>query len=142
MPKGNPAPAKKKSRKSIAVQPTKTPNVRNKMLTPPPPKVPVVKDKKYKAAGSVPADDGRIRGAVSINGGTSGQSTRPLPGDQARYLNLAIINMGEALTTLGNLMQRGATPGKPVAEVKLALLRALAALDGEAFVPPPNEINT
>lgn len=52
-----------------------------------------------------------------------------------RYLNLAMINIGEALTELGNIRQRGAVPGADCANVKLALGRALAALDGRMFEP-------
>lgn len=54
-----------------------------------------------------------------------------------RYLNLALINVGEAITELGNIRQRGATPGADCANVKLSLHRAMAALDGAIYVPPP-----
>lgn len=59
-----------------------------------------------------------------------------------RYLNVAMINLGEAITELGNIRQRGATPGRDTANVQLALLRAQAALAGVSFVPPPDNKNT
>lgn len=59
-----------------------------------------------------------------------------------RYLNSALINLGEALTELGNIRQRGGTPGSDCANVKLALLRATASLNGEPFTPPENNKNT
>jgi hypothetical protein len=54
-----------------------------------------------------------------------------------RYLNLAMINIGEALTELGNVRQRGHGPGPEYANVKLALRRAAFALDAAEFVPLP-----
>lgn len=58
-----------------------------------------------------------------------------------RYMHSAFINMGEAVAALGNLMQRGqAKPGSDVMTVKLALLRAIASLEGVPYVPPPGVI--
>lgn len=56
-----------------------------------------------------------------------------------RYLNLAMINIGEALTELGNARQRGGYPGGDMANVRLALRRATFALDGAEYVSPPND---
>jgi hypothetical protein len=53
-----------------------------------------------------------------------------------------MINIGEALTELGNIRQRGATPGRDCANVKLALMRAMFSLDGQPFVPPPDSKDT
>lgn len=56
-----------------------------------------------------------------------------------RYLNLALINMGEALTEFGNIRQRDGLPGpsgKDYAQVRLALLRAISALDAEPWIAP------
>ena len=56
-----------------------------------------------------------------------------------RYLNLALINMGEALTEFGNVRQRQGQPGAAggdYANVRLALLRALSALDATPWVAP------
>lgn len=58
-----------------------------------------------------------------------------------RYLNLAFVNMGEAITRLGNIRIRGARTGNDTMEVQLALSRALAALRGEVYVPPPDNKN-
>lgn len=58
-----------------------------------------------------------------------------------RYLNLAFVNMGEAITQLGNVRIRGARTGNDTMEVQLALSRALAALRGEVYVPPPDNKN-
>lgn len=58
-----------------------------------------------------------------------------------RYLNLAFINMGEAISQLGNVRLRGAQTGNDTMEVQLALRRALAALRGEVYVPPPDNKN-
>lgn len=60
-----------------------------------------------------------------------------MPTEPDRYLNLALINLGEAITQLGNLRQRGVAPGPETTEVQLALLRATAALKGELYVAPP-----
>lgn len=61
---------------------------------------------------------------------------------EQRYLNLALISTGEALTELGNIMQRGAKPGTDTANVKLALTRAMFALDGRPFEAPANSTTT
>jgi hypothetical protein len=56
-----------------------------------------------------------------------------------RYLNLALINMGEALTEFGNVRQRSGLPGPGggnYVNVRLALLRTLSALDATPWVPP------
>ena len=58
-----------------------------------------------------------------------------MPGD---YLDLAIINLGEAITTLGNIRQRGGKPGSDFADVQLALRRVSFALDGVPYEPPPD----
>jgi hypothetical protein len=54
-----------------------------------------------------------------------------------RYLNLAMINMGEALTTFGNMRQSGVPPGTGYTAVTLALLRAISALNGKLWEAPP-----
>lgn len=51
-----------------------------------------------------------------------------------RYLNLAVINIGDALTTIGNLRQRGKVAGEAMTEPVLALRRAIAALEGRPWV--------
>jgi hypothetical protein len=52
------------------------------------------------------------------------------------YLNLALINLGEAVSMTANLRLRGHAPGdhefRPVEE---RLLRAAAALRGEIYTP-------
>jgi hypothetical protein len=56
-----------------------------------------------------------------------------------RFLNLALINMGEALSEYANLRQRGATPSdpnRPFGTVQLKLRNAIAALGGEVYVAP------
>lgn len=54
-----------------------------------------------------------------------------------RFLNLAVIEIGEALTLIGNLRQRGLT-AKPenYALVVLKLSVAVHAVVGETFVAP------
>lgn len=54
-----------------------------------------------------------------------------MPTDDDRYINLAIINIGEALTTIGNLRQRNCTPGDDFNGAKDKLRHAIAALDGQ-----------
>lgn len=61
-----------------------------------------------------------------------------MPTTEERYLNNAAINMGEAMTELGNLRQRGVVPGSHCNTVIIALERAIAALKGEAYQPPPD----
>jgi hypothetical protein len=53
------------------------------------------------------------------------------------YINLALINIGEATATIGNLLQRDTPPGS-YGTAKLALQRAVAALDGKPYEPPPD----
>jgi hypothetical protein len=57
-----------------------------------------------------------------------------------RFLNLVLINFGEAITEFGNVRQRGGKVGRDYANVRLSLLRALSALNGELWTAPPNEI--
>jgi hypothetical protein len=65
-------------------------------------------------------------------------STRPSKEDQ--YLNLAQINLGEALARIGNVRNMGGTIAEnSYAEVQISLLRASAALMGCVFVPPIND---
>lgn len=56
-----------------------------------------------------------------------------------RYLNLATINLGEAMTELGNLRTRGVAPGSGYSTVLLALRRAEFALQGIPYVAPQND---
>lgn len=65
-----------------------------------------------------------------------------MPDINERYLNLAMINIGEAMTELGNIRMRGALPGADTANVKLALSRALSALDGVVWTPPVGSAET
>jgi hypothetical protein len=56
-----------------------------------------------------------------------------------RYLNLAMINIGEALTEFGNVRQRGGQPGLfagDFANVRLSLLRAVSALETTIWAAP------
>ncbi len=64
-----------------------------------------------------------------------------MPTDEERYLNLAGINIGEALITFHNLRQRDVRPGSGTREVQLSLMRAISALRGELYTAPPNEID-
>jgi hypothetical protein len=57
---------------------------------------------------------------------------------EEKFLNLASINMSEAALELANLRQRGAQPGTDMATVKLALLRAMSALDGVPWAGVPD----
>jgi hypothetical protein len=54
-----------------------------------------------------------------------------------RYLNLAVIYIGEALTELGNVRQRGGAPGSDFINVQFALRRATFALQGKPYEPLP-----
>jgi hypothetical protein len=57
-----------------------------------------------------------------------------------RYLNLATINLGEAIVTLGNVRQQGHEAGaSEYNTVKHKLTMALAALEGKAYEPPPDQ---
>lgn len=53
-----------------------------------------------------------------------------------RYLNLAMICIGECLTTLGNLRQRKVPAGPEYVEVTIGLSRACAAMSGKTWEPP------
>lgn len=55
-----------------------------------------------------------------------------------RFTHLALINAGEAITTLGNALQQ--SDGGPLhrASARIALARAMAALDSKAYEPPPD----
>jgi hypothetical protein len=57
-----------------------------------------------------------------------------------RFLNLVLINLGEAITEFGNVRQRGGKVGNDYANVRLSLLRAQSALNGELWVAPKSEI--
>lgn len=50
-----------------------------------------------------------------------------------RYLNLLGINLGEAVTELNNVRQRGGTPGADLANIRFSLFRAYKASLGEAW---------
>lgn len=63
--------------------------------------------------------------------------SKPSPAD--RYLNLALIQLGEALTAIGNLRQRQTPPGDGYAVPKLDLSRVAAALSGKIWEPPAVE---
>lgn len=52
-----------------------------------------------------------------------------------RYLNLAVISVGEALTEMANRRQRGCMPGADYAVAREKLDRAIAALWGRLWVP-------
>lgn len=65
-----------------------------------------------------------------------------------RYINLALINLGEALTEIANQMQRndigtieGKDFGRCFGSAQIALDRAKAALKGETYIPPPDQKN-
>jgi hypothetical protein len=61
-----------------------------------------------------------------------------------QYLNLAMINLGEAVTEMANRRQRGAAFPDGFANVKLSLRRALSALDGvpwPGLPPDPQHTN-
>ena len=53
-----------------------------------------------------------------------------------RYLNLAVIYLGEALTELGNVRQRGGTTGPDYINVQFCIRRASFALRGVPYEPP------
>jgi hypothetical protein len=55
---------------------------------------------------------------------------------EERYLHLAIINIGEALSGISNLHLRGAVPGRDYATVEISLKRAIAAINGHIYCPP------
>lgn len=56
-----------------------------------------------------------------------------------RYLNLATINLGEAMTTLGNVRQQGHKAGDPeYNRVRFKLTLAIFALDGKPYDPSPD----
>jgi hypothetical protein len=56
-----------------------------------------------------------------------------------RYANLALINLGEAVSEIGNVRNRVAAPEpRDFANARLALVRAIAALDFTCYVPPPD----
>jgi hypothetical protein len=56
-----------------------------------------------------------------------------------RYLNLATINLGEAMTTLGNVRQQGHPAGDTAYNrVKFKLTLAVFALEGRPYEPPPD----
>lgn len=51
-----------------------------------------------------------------------------------RYLNLAITCIGEATAEIGNVRNRNGVPGPDFANAKLALMRAISALEGVPYV--------
>lgn len=53
-----------------------------------------------------------------------------------RYLNLAMMNIGEAITAIANIRQRGGVVGSEFSPATLALSRAISALCGEKFSAP------
>lgn len=53
-----------------------------------------------------------------------------------RYLNLAITCIGEATAEIGNVRNRNGVPGPDFANAKLALMRAISALEGMPYVAP------
>jgi hypothetical protein len=52
-----------------------------------------------------------------------------------RFLNLALINVGEAVALISNLRQRGTPPGPEYGVAQEKLLRAVAALEGKVHAP-------
>lgn len=54
---------------------------------------------------------------------------------EERYLNLALINLGEAVTEIANQRQRGAMPGHDYNAAAEKLRRAISALDGRLYAP-------
>lgn len=65
---------------------------------------------------------------------------------EERYVNLAMINLGEAITEIHNVRQRGnlgTIEGKDFGQVfgaaQIAIERAIRALRGETYIPPPDK---
>lgn len=65
---------------------------------------------------------------------------------EERYMNLAMINIGEAIAEISNVRQRGVVGevgdegyGKEFGAAQIALDRAKAALNGKAYAPPPDQ---
>lgn len=56
-----------------------------------------------------------------------------------RYLNLAVIYLGEAIATIGNVRQRGGAPGPDFQDAQFCIRRASFALRGIPYEPPENE---
>ena len=56
-----------------------------------------------------------------------------MPEVNDRYLNLAMINIGEAIVMINNARQRGHPPGDDYKPARLALAKAAAALQGINF---------
>lgn len=65
---------------------------------------------------------------------------------EERYVNLAMINLGEAITEIHNQRQRGdlgTIEGKDFGQcfgaAQIAIDRASRALKGETYIPPPDK---
>jgi hypothetical protein len=54
--------------------------------------------------------------------------------NEDRYLNLALINIGEAVAYISNKRNSGGTVGMDMERPKASLLKAIAALDGQNYV--------
>lgn len=65
------------------------------------------------------------------------------PEHERKYLNLALISIGEALTEIGNQRNRRPVLGFPgdYANARLALNRAICSLQGTLYTPMPEVIN-
>lgn len=57
---------------------------------------------------------------------------------EQRYLALAFINAAEGLREMANIQLQGGTVGADFANPILSFTRAIAALKGTVFAPPPN----
>lgn len=58
---------------------------------------------------------------------------------EQKYINLAIVNLGEAATEIANVCLRGGVPGSDFANVFLSLRRIEFALNGLPYEAPPRD---